>query len=72
MKLYRAYLLPGGLLLLSGFYTEDIPDLLHTAVPLGLTEVNRDERENWAALLLAVSNEQQAMISDRSADDCFG
>src|SRR5688572_1582274 len=58
MKLYREYLLPGGLLLLSGFYTEDITDLLHTAEPLGLSEVNRDEREGWAALLLAVSNEQ--------------
>jgi len=58
MKLYREYLLPGGLLLLSGFYTEDITDLLHTAEQLGLTEVNRDERENWAALLLTVSSEQ--------------
>ena len=58
MKLYREYLLPGGLLLLSGFYTEDIADLLHTAEPLGLTEVNRNEREGWAALLLAAHNEQ--------------
>jgi ribosomal protein L11 methyltransferase len=52
MNLYKEYLITGGLLLLSGFYTEDIPDLLDTAAQLGLTEVNRDERENWAALLL--------------------
>jgi ribosomal protein L11 methyltransferase len=52
MNLYREYLHSGGLLLLSGFYTEDIPDLLDAAAQLGLTEVNRDERENWAALLL--------------------
>ena len=53
MKLYKEYLHPHGLLLLSGFYTEDIPDVLLTASQLGLTEVSRDERENWAALLLS-------------------
>jgi ribosomal protein L11 methyltransferase len=58
MKLYKAYLHPGGLLLLSGFYTEDIPDLLGAATHLGLTEVSRDERENWAALLLTMNNQQ--------------
>lgn len=52
ITLYNKYLQPGGLLLLSGFYTEDIPDLLKAAAPLGMNEVNRDERENWAALLL--------------------
>jgi ribosomal protein L11 methyltransferase len=52
MPLYKKYLNPGGLLLLSGFYTEDIPDLLAVSIPLDLTEVKRDERENWASLLL--------------------
>jgi ribosomal protein L11 methyltransferase len=52
MALYKDYLQPGGFLLLSGFYTEDISDLLHAGKPLGLKEVSRDERENWAALLL--------------------
>lgn len=54
MELYSEYLYPGGQLLLSGFYTEDIPDLLNKAEPLGMKEVQRDERENWAALLLTM------------------
>jgi ribosomal protein L11 methyltransferase len=58
MASYSKYMHRGGLLLLSGFYTEDIPDLLDTAKPLGLREVQRDERENWAALLLAMGNGQ--------------
>jgi ribosomal protein L11 methyltransferase len=52
IKYYQTYLPIGGQLLLSGFYTHDIPDLLAEAKPFGLTEVTRDERENWAALLL--------------------
>jgi len=55
MTLYKQHLLPGGLLLLSGFYTEDISDLLRTGNSLGLKEVRRDERENWAALLLTAA-----------------
>jgi ribosomal protein L11 methyltransferase len=52
MGLYSSYLETGGQLLLSGFYTKDICDLLKEASMHGLSEVNRDERENWAALLL--------------------
>lgn len=52
IKLYAGYLNRGGLLLLSGFFTEDIPDLLETAAHYNLREIHRDERENWAALLL--------------------
>jgi ribosomal protein L11 methyltransferase len=52
MQNYYQYLQPGGHLLLSGFYTQDIPDLLAVAGPLGLAERHRDERETWAALLL--------------------
>jgi ribosomal protein L11 methyltransferase len=52
IKLYQQYLKPGGLLLLSGFYTEDIPDLLAEATPFNLQEKLRDKKENWAALLL--------------------
>src|SRR6187549_998198 len=52
MELYKNLLQPGGLLLLSGFYTSDIADLLREANPLGLQEVRRDEKETWAALLL--------------------
>ncbi len=52
MEQYKNLLQAGGLLLLSGFYTTDISDLLREANPLGLKEVRRDERETWAALLL--------------------
>jgi ribosomal protein L11 methyltransferase len=53
MAQYAAYLNEGGHLLLSGFYENDIPDLLIEAQRYGLQKVSSDERENWAALLLA-------------------
>ncbi len=52
IKLYQEYLVPDGLLLLSGFYMEDIPDLLQEASQYKLVELRRDERENWSSLLL--------------------
>jgi ribosomal protein L11 methyltransferase len=52
MELYKNLLQPNGLLLLSGFYTSDISDLLRETRSLGLQEVRRDEKETWAALLL--------------------
>ncbi len=52
MGIYSSYLTTNGLLLLSGFYTHDIPDLLSEAKKHHLTEVKRDERDTWAALLL--------------------
>jgi len=52
IPLYASYLTPGGQLLLSGFYTNDIGDLLAIAGPHGLSERARDEKENWASLLL--------------------
>jgi ribosomal protein L11 methyltransferase len=55
MKLYKKYLSPGGLLLLSGFYIEDIPDLVSEGLKHNLHELKRDEREKWAALVLVGS-----------------
>jgi ribosomal protein L11 methyltransferase len=55
MNQYVKYLKPGGLLLLSGFYTHDIVDLNAEAAKYGLTERKRDERETWASLLLVKS-----------------
>jgi len=52
IKLYQKYLPLGGLLLLSGFFTEDIEDLKIEAAIYHLNEVRRDEKENWASLLL--------------------
>lgn len=55
MEQYASHLSEGGLLLLSGFFTLDIPDLLNVADRFGLKEERRDERETWAALLLSRS-----------------
>jgi ribosomal protein L11 methyltransferase len=52
MHQYAAYLNTGGLLLLSGFYEQDIPDLLKEANRYDLRQVRTDTRESWAALLL--------------------
>ncbi|HEY3404557.1 MAG TPA: 50S ribosomal protein L11 methyltransferase [Ohtaekwangia sp.] len=52
IKLYQSFLISGGLLLISGFYTSDVPDLLREATVYNLVEARQDERENWASLLL--------------------
>ena len=48
----RALKPQGGTILLSGFYTADIPILLEAAAPLGLKEVSRRTRDDWALLVL--------------------
>ena len=53
MTIYSAFLNPGGRLLLSGFFTLDIPDLLREAARHHLREIRRDDRDTWAALLLS-------------------
>ncbi|GAA5575589.1 release factor glutamine methyltransferase [Porphyromonas gingivalis] len=50
MSAYRSRLGNGGTLLLSGFYTEDIPILTECAGTLGLTHSETRSRNNWAAL----------------------
>lgn len=55
MRTYAGFLNTKGQLLLSGFYTKDIPDLLKEASQYGLSEVMRDERETWACLLLQLN-----------------
>ena len=53
MRSYVRALKPqGGQLFLSGFYTADIPILLAEAASLGLSEVSRRERDDWALLVL--------------------
>jgi len=52
MDIYSSFLLSGGQLLLSGFYTHDLEDLKKEASKNNLTEVAHDERETWACLLL--------------------
>jgi len=52
MSLYAQNLVPAGVLLLSGFYVRDIPQLVAEGERHGLTRVGHDEREEWAALRL--------------------
>ena len=49
---YAMVLRPGGKMLLSGFYEHDIPVVLETATPLGLTEVLHNVKNRWTMLLL--------------------
>lgn len=50
IALYEAALTPNGLLLLSGFFTTDAPDLIAAATALGLQHQQTFDRENWAVL----------------------
>jgi len=49
---YAGALRPGGRMVLSGFYTDDIPVITAAAGPLGLQEAGRTERDRWACLIL--------------------
>ncbi len=49
---FQRVLKPGGKLLISGFYTEDIPVLEQEATKLGFKKVKTVSEENWAMLLL--------------------
>ena len=53
MELYAWHLKAGGMLLISGFYTRDIQDLVACAKSFGLTYVRDSERETWASVLFA-------------------
>jgi ribosomal protein L11 methyltransferase len=55
IKIYSTFMKKDSLLLLSGFYTKDIPDLVNEASIFGLQELKRDERETWACLLLKMT-----------------
>lgn len=52
MGVYAELLPSKGFLLLSGFYTEDIVDLVEAARPLGLELMKQSSKDNWAALIL--------------------
>jgi ribosomal protein L11 methyltransferase len=52
MEIYAGLLPAGGLLLLSGFYSEDTEDLLQAAAPYGLQLQRSTTKDNWAALCL--------------------
>lgn len=48
MEHYRDSLTPGGTLMMSGFYTEDVEAITAKATELGLTKLGQTERNNWA------------------------
>ncbi len=52
LAIYSALLTSQGLLLLSGFYSEDIADLVQAASAQGLTLTMQTTKDNWAALCL--------------------
>jgi ribosomal protein L11 methyltransferase len=52
MAEYAARIKPGGLLFLSGFYTEDIPLLLESADKQQLKFIAQASKNNWACLQL--------------------
>ncbi len=51
MEFYGRNLTEGGQLFLSGFYTEDIPDMHAAAGKFGFSPVEKSEKDNWACLL---------------------
>ena len=53
---YARALRPDGVMLLSGFYVEDIPVILAAAQPLGLREDGYTESERWVCLRLRFQN----------------
>ena len=50
MQSYADCLNPNGTLLLSGFYTEDIPLIITSCTEKGLAYVKKLERNNWVSL----------------------
>jgi ribosomal protein L11 methyltransferase len=52
IEIYSGLLTADGFLLLSGFYTEDIEDLIIAAAHFGLILREKSSKDNWAALIL--------------------
>ncbi|AKQ47348.1 50S ribosomal protein L11 methyltransferase [Rufibacter radiotolerans] len=51
MPVYSKLLLPGGPLVLSGFYTEDLPVLQEKATECGLSFQNSRSKNNWVSAI---------------------
>ena len=49
MQSYINNLLPNGILIMSGFYTEDIPDIKNKAENLGMKDAGFKSKNNWVA-----------------------
>jgi ribosomal protein L11 methyltransferase len=55
MDTYAAHLVPGGKLLLSGFYLSDIPVLEEVWTKYGFSKNSVRDKQNWACVLLTKS-----------------
>lgn len=60
MPLYAKYLMPGGLLFLSGFYEADVKPLVEAAKKVGLELQETDSRGEWFMLELKKSKPDQS------------
>jgi len=49
MPLYEKVLLPGGILVMSGFYNEDLRDITEKAIAVGLKPAGFKTKNNWVA-----------------------
>ncbi len=49
MPLYEKVLLPGGVLVMSGFYQEDLEDITEKAISIGLKPAGYKTKNNWVA-----------------------
>jgi ribosomal protein L11 methyltransferase len=56
MHEYSERIVDGGLLLLSGFYAEDVPMIVKSALENGLISVAQTEKNRWACIKLKKSN----------------
>lgn len=52
IRSYACALRPGGVMLLSGFYEEDVAMIMRQATPLGLRELSRTVLNRWCCLRL--------------------
>jgi ribosomal protein L11 methyltransferase len=52
LPVYGRVIAHNGLLMLSGFFVTDAPDLIAAAAKVGFEWVRTDARENWAVVLL--------------------
>ena len=56
MPEFRRKMAPGAHLILSGFYTDDVPLLTARATELGLTQTSQQESGGWACIALRANN----------------
>lgn len=51
LAIYASLVKTHGNLLLSGFYTHDIPDIEQKAISVGFKMIDQKDKDNWAALI---------------------